>query len=82
MGSAGRVLLVRQRGLLSVFSARCHHRRMVAGYGGVYRARVLDDVDPVGQRLLQVQVPEVFGDPTPVWAVPGEDVPTASNCWR
>jgi hypothetical protein len=55
---------------------------MVAGYGGVYRARVLDDVDPVGQRLLQVQVPEVFGDPTPVWAVPGEDVPTASNCWR
>ena len=40
---------------------------MVAGYGGIYRARGLDDVDPVGQRRLQVQVPEVFGD-GPVWA--------------
>jgi hypothetical protein len=28
---------------------------------------VLDDVDPVGQRRLQVEVPDVFGD-GPVWA--------------
>jgi hypothetical protein len=41
---------------------------MVAGYGGGYRATVLDDTDPIGQQRLQVQVPEVFGD-TPVWAV-------------
>jgi hypothetical protein len=40
---------------------------MVAGYGGIYRATVLNDVDPMGQRRLQVQVPEVFGD-GPVWA--------------
>src|SRR6266511_3062442 len=40
---------------------------MIAGYGGIYRATVLNDVDPMGQRRLQVQVPEVFGD-RPVWA--------------
>ena len=40
---------------------------MVAGYGGVYRATVIDDADPMLRHRLQVQVPEVFGD-VPVWA--------------
>ena len=50
---------------------------MVAGYGGMYRAMVLDEVDPMGQRRLQVQVPEVFGE-MPVWAV--ASLPVDTEC--
>jgi hypothetical protein len=51
---------------------------VVTGYGGRYRATVVDDIDPTQQHRLQVVVPEVYGD-TPVWAVaslpPGTGVP-------
>ena len=50
---------------------------MVAGYGGIYRATVLNDVDPVGQCRLQVQVPEVFGD-MPVWTA--ASLPVGAEC--
>jgi hypothetical protein len=40
---------------------------MVAGYGGTYRATVVDDLDPLHQQRLQVLVPEVYGD-APAWA--------------
>jgi len=40
---------------------------MVTGYGGSYRGSVVDDADPLGQRRLQVLVPEIFGQ-TPVCA--------------
>lgn len=40
---------------------------MVSGYGGVYRATVVDDADPTQGLRLRVVVPEVFGE-APVWA--------------
>ena len=42
---------------------------MVTGYGGTYRASVVDDADPMQQQRLQVVVPDVYGD-LAVWAVP------------
>ena len=41
---------------------------MVTGYGGTYRATVVDDADPMQQYRLLVLVPDVYGD-TPIWAV-------------
>jgi len=41
---------------------------MAAGYGGVYWARVVNDLDPIQEHRLQVIVPEIFGE-VPVWAV-------------
>jgi Type VI secretion system/phage-baseplate injector OB domain len=41
---------------------------VVTGYGGTYRATVVDDADPMQQHRLQVVVPEVYGDAA-VWAV-------------
>ena len=41
---------------------------MVTGYGGTYRAVVVDDADPLQQYRLGVVVPDVYGE-TPVWAV-------------
>ena len=40
---------------------------MVTGYGGTYRATVVDDADPAQQHRLQVVVPEVYADAS-VWA--------------
>jgi Type VI secretion system/phage-baseplate injector OB domain len=37
-------------------------------YGGVYRAIVIDNLDPAQSHRLQVQVPDVLGS-DPVWAV-------------
>ena len=37
------------------------------GYGGTYAATVTDNMDPIGERRMQVLVPEIF-DTTPVWA--------------
>jgi Type VI secretion system/phage-baseplate injector OB domain len=42
---------------------------MVTGYGGTYRAAVVDDADPMQQYRLGVIVPEVYGDDVSVWAV-------------
>ena len=39
------------------------------GYQGVYRASVLDNVDPMEGKRLQVSVPDVFGQAA-VWASP------------
>jgi hypothetical protein len=41
---------------------------MVTGYGGTYRAVVVDNADPLQQNRLGVVVPDVYGE-TPVWAV-------------
>jgi len=41
---------------------------MVTGYGGTFRASVVDDADPTQQSRLQVVVPDVYGDSVPVWA--------------
>ena len=41
---------------------------MVTGYGGTYRAVVVDDADPLQQNRLGVVVPDVYGE-APVWAV-------------
>lgn len=41
---------------------------MVTGYGGTYRAVVVDDADPLQQSRLGVVVPDVYGDVS-VWAV-------------
>jgi len=40
---------------------------MVTGYGGTYRATVVDDADPTQQHRLQVIVPEVYEETT-IWA--------------
>ena len=40
---------------------------MVTGYGGTYRATVVDDTDPMQHHRLLVLVPDVYGD-TPIWA--------------
>jgi hypothetical protein len=40
---------------------------VVTGYGGTYRATVVDDADPMQQHRLQVVVSEVYGDAS-VWA--------------
>ncbi len=40
---------------------------MVTGYGGTYLGSVVDDLDPLDQRRLNVLVPEIWAD-TPVWA--------------
>jgi hypothetical protein len=42
---------------------------MATGYTGTYRALVVSDQDPLGEKRLQVQVPEVFLDQS-VWARP------------
>jgi hypothetical protein len=42
---------------------------MVTGYGGTYRATVVDNLDPMLQDRLLVMVPEVYGSDTSVWAV-------------
>jgi hypothetical protein len=42
---------------------------MVTGYGGSYRASVVDDADPLQQYRLGVVVPEVYGADVSVWAV-------------
>jgi hypothetical protein len=51
---------------------------MAIGYGGTYRASVVDNVDPMQQHRLLVVVPEVYGDAS-VWAEaslpPGSAVP-------
>jgi hypothetical protein len=41
---------------------------VVTGYGGTFRATVVDDDDPMRQSRLQVVVAEVYGDSVPVWA--------------
>jgi len=41
---------------------------VVTGYGGTFRATVVDDADPMQQSRLQVIVPDVYGDSVPVWA--------------
>src|SRR4051812_34295996 len=43
------------------------HECMVSGYGGSYRASVVDDADPLQQNRLAVVVPEVYGDAA-AWA--------------
>ena len=40
---------------------------MTTGYGGTYRASVVDDVDPLQLQRLGVVVPDVYGE-LPVWA--------------
>jgi hypothetical protein len=40
---------------------------VVTGYGGTYRASVVDDADPMAQHRLLVLVPEVYGDAS-AWA--------------
>jgi hypothetical protein len=40
---------------------------VVTGYGGTYRASVVDDADPMAQNRLLVLVPEVYGDAA-AWA--------------
>jgi hypothetical protein len=42
---------------------------MAGGYGGSYRASVIDNADPMMQSRLHVLVPEVYGDQEPVWAL-------------
>ena len=42
---------------------------VVTGYGGTFRASVVDVADPMQQSRLQVVVP-VYGDSVPVWAQP------------
>lgn len=42
---------------------------MATGYGGTYRASVVDNVDPMMQSRLQVVVPEVTGTDA-TWATP------------
>jgi len=57
---------------------------MVTGYGGTYRALVVDDADPLHQNRLGVVVPDVFGDVS-VWAAasltaaPGSPLPTIGD---
>ena len=41
----------------------------MTGYGGTYRAVVVDDIDPLQQYRLGVVVPEVYGEGVSVWAV-------------
>ena len=41
---------------------------MVTGYGGTYRASVVDNNDPMLQNRLLVLVPEVYGAEVSVWA--------------
>ena len=41
---------------------------VVTGYGGTFRATVVDGADPMQQSRLEVVVPEVYGDSVPVWA--------------
>jgi hypothetical protein len=40
---------------------------MALGYGGIYRAVVVDNLDPLARCRLSVVVPDVYGD-SPVWA--------------
>ena len=40
----------------------CDDQCMVTGYGGTYRATVVDDADPMQQYRLLVLVPDVHGD--------------------
>jgi Type VI secretion system/phage-baseplate injector OB domain len=49
---------------------------MVAGYGGSYRATVVDGADPAQHYRLQVLVPDIFGT-EPVWAVAALPLDTA-----
>jgi hypothetical protein len=42
---------------------------MPTGYGGTYRANVVDNADPMMQNRLLVVVPDVMGS-QPAWAVP------------
>src|SRR4029079_7886312 len=42
---------------------------VVTGYGGTFRATVVDDADPMQQSRLQVVVREVDRDSVPVWSV-------------
>jgi hypothetical protein len=42
------------------------------GFIGVYRATVVDNIDPMQEHRLAVQVPDV--DPSPAWATAGRDV--------
>ena len=54
---------------------------MVSGYGGTYRATVVDDADPVQQDRLLVLVPDVYGD-TSIWAsalMTGAQLPAVGN---
>jgi hypothetical protein len=37
---------------------------MATGYGGTYKAVVMDNVDPMVQNRLMVSVPEVYRYPT------------------
>ena len=41
---------------------------MVTGYGGTYRASVVDNFDPMQEQRLQVIVPDVYGEAA-VWAM-------------
>jgi hypothetical protein len=41
---------------------------VVTGYGGTYRASVVDNFDPMLEQRLQVIVPDVYGEAA-VWAV-------------
>jgi hypothetical protein len=56
---------------------------MATGYGGTYRASVVDDADPAMQHRLLVVVPDVYGS-DPAWARPSmtsgaEAVPTVGS---
>lgn len=51
---------------------------VVTGYGGTFRASVVDDADPMQQTRLQVVVPEVYGDEVPVWAAPSFEAGSAA----
>ena len=44
-------------------------RGVVTGYGGTYRASVVDNVDPMQEQRLQVVVPDVYGE-LAIWALP------------
>ena len=54
---------------------------MVSGYGGTYRATVVDDADPMQRYRLLVLVPDLWGD-TPIWAsalMAGAQLPTLGD---
>jgi len=42
---------------------------VVTGYGGTYRASVVDNVDPMQEQRLEVVVPDVYGE-LAIWALP------------
>lgn len=57
----------RTRNVVRSSSVRDDHG-VVTGYGGTYRASVVDNFDPMQEQRLQVVVPDVYGE-LAVWAM-------------